>query len=363
MKYFTGRWTERLLVFSLVFLAFGFVFHSAAEGADLKDLLRGNLSEEKQPDTITAASDSEPVEGQASETDGSGQIEPRQFKIAVMSDIHLTEENRETFQNAIDWVNSRADINAVVLLGDLSGHVGSKKELEDVARMIKGFRPEVWAIPGNHDYYYEDQLNAKGKLVHAGPAAKARKLERFRLAFDEKKIRFSRKRAGHLLVFLPTDDLTSRSVVSMSQESLTFLRNVLDRNPHRPAIIFYHAPLEGSYTERAEAGVSELHAAAQPADRITEILESHPKAFLWVAGHQHRKPKKSVDFPGATVGTRNKVTVIPVSNVTGKNAWIRLLELTPESTLIRTFELKDGTFLPEFERRFDHPTEPIMRPR
>ncbi|HNV72525.1 MAG TPA: hypothetical protein PKO06_22640, partial [Candidatus Ozemobacteraceae bacterium] len=176
-----------------------------------------------------------------------------------------------------------------------------------------------------------------------------------------KHLRFSKKKGGHLLIFLPTDALQEKPIASLSDETLEFLEKRLEENPDIPTIVFAHAPLEGSYIDADdEEGLPEVHSTAQPAKRIKAILKKHHQVFLWVAGHRHTKP-----------GTRNyfhetnqvgKVTCIHVPNIAPDKGWVLTLAVSPEQALVRTWDLQKSKFIEKYNRRFVHKQKTDVKP-
>lgn len=270
--------------------------------------------------------------------------------IAVTSDLHVRDENLGANRRMVKAVNDLAGVSLVAVLGDLCEKIGTEEELARVKKLVAEFVDPVLAIPGNHDFMYRDSLDKKGDKVRGTPAGKKAKLERFRQALKQKALRFSRKAGGHLLVFLPIDELDGKPLAKLSDTTLTYFRETLEANPALPTIVFCHAPLKGSYERETDLG--SLHGDAQPAEKIHDILADNPQVFLWVAGHLHiRAGSEDYHSDANKVG---KVTGIHVAAIKSDSPWIRTIRLTPESAVVRTFDTDAGKFLAKFDRTFRH---------
>lgn len=281
---------------------------------------------------------------------------PRPFVMAILSDLHVREENWKKAVTLVEAVNAMKGIEAVALLGDLCEKVAAPAELKLATRLVRKVKPPVWAIPGNHDYLYDDKIGTDGKKSRGSRAEQRAKLERFTEAFGQKHLRFTKKQGGHLLVFLPTDALQKKPIACLSDETLDFLEKSLDENPDAPTVVFAHAPLEGSYEEDDDDQLSVEHATSQPADRISAILKKHPQVFLWVAGHRHTKPGSKDYF--SKVNQVGNVTCVHVPNITPEKGWVLTLALTPEHALVRTWDLQKKKFIEKYNRRFVHKQKP-----
>ncbi len=281
-------------------------------------------------------------------------VAPKPFVMAILSDLHVRDENWQTAVKLVEAVNDMKGIEAVALLGDLVEKVGSDAELQLAARLVNMLKPEVWAIPGNHDYLYDDKIGKDGKKSRGSRAEQKAKLARFKEAFGQKHLRFAKKQGGHLLIFLPTDAIQPKPIASLSDETIEFLEKQLEENPDLPTVVFAHAPLEGSYVDKDdEEGLPEVHSTAQPATRIKAILKKHEQVFLWVAGHRHTRPgSRNYMHESNKVG---RVTCVHVPNIMPEKGWVLTLALSPEQALVRTWDLQKKKFIEKYNRRFVHP--------
>ncbi len=272
----------------------------------------------------------------------------RPFRIAVAADLHVCPGNLDGLERMAACLNGMKAVDAVALCGDLSKRVSTDAERELAAELVGKIKKPVWAVVGNHDFMYQDKLGPDDKKYRGSPAEKRAKLKKFQEAFKQKAIRFSRLEGGHLLVFLPTDELSHKNLVRLSDKTLDYLRKTLAAHPSLPTIIFCHAPLLGSTVK--EGGLGPVNGNAQPADRIRSILQDNPQVFLWFAGHKHIGPSSdSFHHPCNKV---DGVTVVHVpGNSTGRGI-VRMLELTPDAAVVRTYDTKEKKYLKKFERVF-----------
>lgn len=270
------------------------------------------------------------------------------YTLAIFSDLHVSSENQASLNKATSAISSMKEINAVALLGDLCKETGSPSEYEAAARVVKAFGKTIYAIPGNHDVIYEDELNSKGKKERASKSEMKDKLDNFVDLFDQKAIRFSVKKAGYLLVFLPNDALGAKSIAAISEDTLDFLEETLSENRKVPTILFAHAPLENSYEVKVDQALSPLHAAAQPSGKIKEILAANPQVFMWVAGHRHTKPG-SADF-NSSFNKVDNVNCIHVPNITAKSGWAMTLELYSGKAVVQTYDVIKSKWLTDYRR-------------
>lgn len=274
--------------------------------------------------------------------------------IAVMSDLHARDWNHASLISAFKAINDLKDVSALVLTGDSVEKIGSPSEYSYLLKTLNTLKKTVLAVTGNHDIIYKDYYNpdrnAKNPKLRNTPKERKAKLERFRKLLKQKAIRYTKKMGGHLLVFLPNDALDAKCLVRLSDATLEFLQKTLKENPDTPTIIFCHGPLLGSYVRKG--GLTPLQATAQPAAKIRKILKKNPQAFLWVSGHIHMGPSSS-NF-SAKVNKVDHITNIHVPAIQDSSAWMRIIKLSPEKAVVRTFNGKTGKYAKKYDRIFKH---------
>lgn len=209
--------------------------------------------------------------------------------IALLSDLHLPGHLKDQKGRIIENLNSWDDLDAVAVLGDVTQHRGMKAEYEYAKTFFSTLKAPVLPITGNHDYLYEDEPGATGKNRKASPAVRSEKLERFKQLFSLEAIYYTKIVNGYLLVFLSEDDRNSSFLSTVSKEQLDWLETTLAANRKMPTVIFFHAPLEGTFSGKAD-NVGRADFFAQPSERIDRILQANRQVFLWVSGHIHFAP-------------------------------------------------------------------------
>ncbi|KYZ76032.1 hypothetical protein AXX12_06205 [Anaerosporomusa subterranea] len=217
-------------------------------------------------------------------------IEGRAYShIALLSDLHLPGNQRDAKTRVIENLNSWNDLNAVAVLGDTVQTRGTTAEYAYAKSFFSQLKAPVFAITGNHDFIYDDQLGPSGKNRKALPEQRREKLLRFRQLFSLEDHFYSKKLQGYLLVFLSADDLDSAYLASLSKGQLDWLKQTLTINRNLPTLIFFHAPLQNTYSGNGN-NVGKQDFCAQPSVVIAEMLQANPQVFLWVSGHIHLAP-------------------------------------------------------------------------
>jgi len=264
------------------------------------------------------------------------------FTLAVLADLHVDADNVEFNRRAVDAINALPNVDATAILGDICHRIGTASELKTAAAVIKRLERPAVVLPGNHDYL-NVKVGTNGKRRGTAATQKA-KLERFRRTFGMSSLRRAVVAGGHLLVFLPTDGLEPKTIVTVSEGTLHWLRRVLTKHRDLPTVVFTHAPLKGSFTPR-KGQLSVANASCQPAEEIASILKTNPQVFLWVAGHRHSKPS-------AVYRTVGKVHGLPVPTVHSDGAWVRVLTFSADGVKVRTLKVGTGAFVTSLERTY-----------
>ncbi|HNX77265.1 MAG TPA: metallophosphoesterase [Candidatus Rifleibacterium sp.] len=280
-------------------------------------------------------------------TNTSGVKDANAVTLAVMADLHARPESLPLLQKAVSRVNSLKDIYALAITGDLCSRLGTREEYEVLAQGLKGLKVPSYAVPGNHDILYQDNL-INGEKKRAAPAIKKAKQELFKKTLNLKSLYYSRKVGGHLLIFLPNDTLSGIPCVLPSDDAFEFLLKTLRENRNLPTIIFCHAPLTGSYGDKRT--MPPIQANAQPARKLANILKNNPQIYLWFAGHLHITPsQKYYNAPFNKVGG---VTVIHVPPSQIHSSWLQTVRLSSKGAVVRTMDVKTGRYLKKHTRVF-----------
>ncbi|TRZ69303.1 MAG: hypothetical protein D4S02_02365 [Rhodocyclaceae bacterium] len=301
-------------------------------------------------------------------------------QIVVFSDTHLPGNIVSEKERVLQTVNSWTDVDMVVVTGDIVSKGGSAEEFAYARQFFSKLTKPLRVIGGNHDYIYPDSYPPNPATGHtlkeASAEARKAKLERFKQTWGLKEVHYAERMGNYLLIFLTPDDLVSNNYTQMSEQQLAWLDETLSRNRDIPTIIFFHGPLEGSYTtQRIIKATTPDSYNAEPARKIREILLRHDQVFLWVAGHLHLAPMNP-SFNSAINLYERQVWVIHNADMNGDSIfsdtdmkkaprhdtiWTNSLVLLPDRVLVKTFDHKRGIWLSELNRTIALPARLVRK--
>jgi 3',5'-cyclic-AMP phosphodiesterase len=288
------------------------------------------------------------------------------YRIVLLSDTHLPvkafNDKDKAKQDKIiaaknkvlEDINNWQDVGEIAVLGDVVGDTGTDKEYAYAENFFSKLHKPISFITGNHDYIYQDNPSSSGHYVKGDAKSRLLKLEKFKQAFGLSQLFYEKKVAGYLLIFLSIDSLDSPYLAQMSQEELSWLKATLKNNSKVPTIIFFHAPLEGTLSDY-NTKANKPSYCAQPAAEIDKIIESNKQIALWVSGHTHT-PATNPSFASNINLYKGRVLNVHNSDMERTTIWTNSLFLYPDKIVIRTFNHKTETWMPELER-----TVPIQR--
>jgi hypothetical protein len=297
-------------------------------------------------------------------------------QIVVLSDVHLPGRILPQKEKALATIDGWPDVSLVVVTGDIVATGGDPAQYAAARRFFDRLTKPVAFIGGNHDYIYPDAYPVDPRTGHhvkeASPEVRRGKLERFRETWGLSELFSSRRLGGYLLVFLTPDDLETDDYARMTARQLGWLSAELMSDRDRPTIVFYHAPLAGTYASRRiiESRSPDSY-NAEPAERIREILRANPQVFMWVAGHLHIAPTNR-DFDAEINRYDGRVWVVHNPDMNGSSLfdaydlksrthetiWTRSLVLYPDRVVVKTFDHAAGRWMDSLER-----TVPAPKPR
>ncbi len=266
--------------------------------------------------------------------------------LVILGDPHLPGEKIKIKEQAIATINTWDDVDMTIAVGDICEERGTNEEYAAAKDFFSKLKKPLYPIVGNHDYLYADNLDAKGKKIKAVTETRDAKLNKFRDIFGLKEISYSKTAGRYLLVFLSLD--SPGYLAEISQKQVDWLISELEKNKKAPTIIFFHAPLEGtlrSYNKNANTS----NYVAQPGGKIHDILVSNPQVFLWVSGHTHTSPKEE-SFASETNKYDKRITNIHNTDMERETIWTNSLFLYQDKIIVKTYNHKKGTWLPELER-------------
>lgn len=295
--------------------------------------------------------------------------------IAVLSDTHLPGRNLPAKERAIADIRGWEDIDLVVVTGDIVATSGTQDQYDFAKAFLDRCGKPLRVVGGNHEYLYSDDYPIDPETGHhlkeTSPEARSEKLERFRRTWDLESHYWTETLGGYRLVFLTPDGLESNDYAEMAPEQVEWLEATLRSHRDDPTIVFFHAPLKGTYASRRFYDTTTTDSYdAEPATRIDEILKANPQVFIWVAGHLHIAPTNP-DFNSPVNLYDGRVTVIHNTDWNGSSAtavedvqassheaiWTNTLRLYPDHVEVRTYDHSTGQWLPEHNRSIQRPDE------
>ncbi len=264
-------------------------------------------------------------------------------RIVVLSDLHVSRHNWAAEEAILQDVNSWKDVGLVAVTGDVCRRFGTAAELSLARQLLATLKKPLAVVAGNHDYIYSDWPDSAGNKVKASEQERAAKLGRFSAALAPGGLYYARRMGRYLLVFLSTDDLTSRHLTQISKAQLSWFRGILAGNKKSPTIVFFHGPLLGTlanYNSEVNTGGF----VAQPADEIKDIILNNKQIVLWVSGHTHTSAANP-SFNSKINLYQGQVTDIHNSALGGGAEWTNSIFLTEKMVVVATYDHKMGRWL------------------
>ncbi len=268
--------------------------------------------------------------------------------LVILGDPHLPGRDLDKKEQVLQKINSWEDVEMVIAVGDICADLGTEDEYQVAERFFAKLHVPLFAIAGNHDYFYADQ---KGQLLSGTSESQEAKLSRFRQAFQLQNHYYSQYIGDFLFLFLSADHPSF--LAGMSEEQLLWLRSELDNNQKTPTIIVFHGPLNGTLRDYRK-WINTPSFIAQPVAAIDEILTTNKQVFLWVSGHTHTSPlEESYASPinlynGQVMNIHNK-------DMNRGTIWTNSLYLYQDKVVVRTYNHQENTWMPELDRTIEVP--------
>jgi len=289
-------------------------------------------------------------------------------QIVVLSDVHLPGHNLAQKEKAIATINAWPDVDLVAVTGDIVATGGDREQYDFARRFFSKLNKPIAFVGGNHDYIYPDSYPVDKATGHhakeASPEARQQKLARFKETWGLPEIFYSKRAGNYLLVFLTPDDLITNNYSQMTDRQLDWLNVELQKNRRTPTIIFFHAPLKGTYaSQKVLKSKSPDSYNAEPSEKIRQILLQNPQVFIWVAGHLHIGPANR-DFKSEINLYEKQVMVIHNTDMNGDSIlaeddmkstkheaiWTNSLFLYTDRVVVKTYDHKQDAWLNHLER-------------
>jgi 3',5'-cyclic-AMP phosphodiesterase len=298
------------------------------------------------------------------------------YQIVVLSDVHLPGKNLQQKESALSTIQ-KWDVDLVVVTGDIVATGGDPSQYAAAQKFFDRLTKPIAYIGGNHDYIYPDTYpvdpNTGHHVKETSPDQRKQKLDRFKKNWRLEELYYSRILGEYLLIFLTPDELSTNNYAQMTDQQLEWLKAELKNNSVRPTIIFFHAPLEGTYSSiQITQSKSPDSYNAEPAGAIRRILSQNPQVFLWVAGHLHLAPSNK-DFNSEVNWYENRVLVVHNPDMNGssiynrtdtkstlhQNIWTNSLFLYPDRVVVKTYDHTKGEWIVSLTRIVTVPKKPL----
>ena len=272
--------------------------------------------------------------------------EPAYHHLVILGDPHLPGNTVAEKEKVLATINTWADVEAVVAVGDICALYGTVEEYAAAKVYFAQLKKPLFAIAGNHDYIYQTPPDAGGGYNPGSEASQQEKLRLFRETFGLSELFYAKRMGRYLLLFLSTDH--GSFATGLSERQLHWLQQQLAANRTRPTIVFFHGPLNGTQ-HNYKHYVNKPHSIAQPEEAVRDIITANPQLFLWISGHTHTPPAEP-SYAGAINLYANQVTNIHNTDMKRETIWTNSLYLYPDRVEITTFNHREQRWLPELDR-------------
>lgn len=284
------------------------------------------------------------------------------YHIVLISDLHLpwriknfpkTSEGKKIFaqkEQMIKTINAFQDAKEVALLGDFAARYGKEEEFLSVDKFLNELKLPKYFVVGNHDYAYRDSPNKQGKLKRGALKEQTKKLNAFKERYKMPALYYARTIGKYRLLYLAPDEVGKLNI-QLSNAQLEWMKNEILSHRNGPVIFFCHAPLMNTL-ETYHKSINKPQSAAQPDDKIAEILKFAPKGSLWVSGHTHTPPSNK-SYADDEINRYND-TVVNIHNPTidAKELYTNSLFLYDDRVIVKTFDYQKNAWIDKFTREY-----------
>jgi predicted MPP superfamily phosphohydrolase len=270
------------------------------------------------------------------------------FHLVVLGDPHIPGKFLPEKEAVLRTINSWPEVALVVAVGDICEDVATEKEFAAARQFFSKLTKPFMAIPGNHDFIYEDIKSSDGKKMLGSAPERQKKLATFQRTFGLPALYHSRMAGKYHLIFLATDDLADNQLARLSKQQLAWLEADLRSHQQHPTVIFFHAPLRDTLTSYNKYANTDDF-IAQPQDKIHDLLKNNPQVFLWVCGHVHL-PATNPNFRAPINLYDQRVYTLHNSDLNRQTIWTNSLFLYRDKVVIKTYNHKQGAWMPEMEK-------------
>lgn len=216
------------------------------------------------------------------------------MKIQYISDLHLEFEPNEKF---VRKVMTPVECDILVIAGDLH-HLTIYKKINWFLDWLNSKYPQVFIIPGNHDYYCRYDMSRSEDHLFEALRERVFLVNNHLEKIDGKQLIFStlwsnifphaakdirRGMRDFYKCEYGRDRLTISQYIMLHKKSVSFLQNQLNNSDLPTAIFTHHAPTwkvqDPIYTG------SVLNSAFY--SELDYLMEVNPQLKYWVYGHTH----------------------------------------------------------------------------
>lgn len=266
--------------------------------------------------------------------------------LVILGDPHLPGATLAAKEKVLARINTWADVEAVVAVGDICALYGTEEEYAAAKAYFAQLKKPLLPIAGNHDYIYQTPPDTGGGYIPGSEESQQAKLHLFRDTFGLSTLFYAKRMGRYLLLFLSTDHASFAT--GLSEHQLHWLGEQLAANPTRPTIVFFHGPLNGTQYNYKHY-VNKPHSIAQPEDTLRALITANPQLFLWVSGHTHTPPTEP-SYAAPINLYANQVTNIHNTDMKRETIWTNSLYLYPDRVEIKTFNHNEQRWLSELDR-------------
>ena len=222
------------------------------------------------------------------------------LRVLPLSDLHLTACPSAT-QKIVSNSAYFAQMDHVVLLGDMVGSYGTDGEYSHLAQFIRNIQKPYSAINGNHEFYFrvyhENSPNHKRLWTEGTPNEKNFQLEKFKGFFGLESLWRVEENELGTFIFLGLDGADQHKAETLSALQLEFLAQVLATSRSTPAYVFCHAPLYLDRRLDMEYYDNERTACVELDGVLRAQMEARDAPLFWMSGHIHLRPDHYLFLP------------------------------------------------------------------
>ena len=282
------------------------------------------------------------------------------YRLVVLGDPHLPvrvakhpkpasqQAIRAAKDDVIADINGWEDVSAVAVVGDIVERLAVQREYDYIRGFFAKLKKKCWVITGNHEFLYEDTLQADGRAKVAGPLTWRKKLAYFATFWQLPRRWYAKDLGRYHLIFLSTEGPLPTQI---GEEQLEWFRKDLAKHRDKTTLVFFHGPLNHTLLNYKKS-VNTPKTIAMPADAIDAILTENPQVRLWVSGHTHT-PCNNPSYADKEVNRYNEHTYnIHNDCMDRKKITTNSIYLYEDHIEVRTFDHKHKKWLTGFDRSF-----------